>query len=328
MEGTINNFGDLFGIYHLFDSTTIEVKYSDTPEDWQEYYIKKQKLLNNTDQTILKQQVQQDIDEAMSVLENFAEFGNMPLINHFVSKALWILDRSPHYGQCYYILTVILLHLQEDHALTVVKEGRRMDPSFEPLILLENTIIQDMLIEEEEESTTSSSFVSPFTTTETSSSVAPIPIHSSSSSNNNNNNNSNSLENSSFSFSYSSMSGFLSGRRRSSLVSRVPVLDYDETTLSMPLLKILNSLFDEFDKDKDDMLNFEELDHFVYSTNGQHPSKEWLLAMGQRYGCDEHGWLTRDGYLTFFLEQTINDQDETRKDISAHGYDGWSLQKS
>lgn len=210
-----------------------------------------------------------------------------------------------------------------------------MDPSFEPLIILENTIIQDMLIEES--SSSSSSFLSPLTTTNeinetsiTSSSVAPIPINSSSSSNNNSNhfNYSNSLEHSSFSFSYNSMNGFLNGRRRSSLISRIPLLDHDETTLSVPLLKVLNSLFDEFDKDKDDMLNFDELDHFVFSTNGQHPSKEWLLAMGRRYGCNEHGWLTRDGYLTFFLEQTINDQDETRKDISAHGYDGWSLQKS
>lgn len=50
--------------------------------------------MNDTDQNILKQQVQQDIDEAMSVLENFAEFGNMPLINHFVSKALWILGNN------------------------------------------------------------------------------------------------------------------------------------------------------------------------------------------------------------------------------------------
>ncbi|KAI9299630.1 hypothetical protein BJ944DRAFT_253705 [Cunninghamella echinulata] len=275
------------------------------------------------------------MDEAMSVLENFAEFGNMPLINHFVSKALWILDRSPHYGKCYYILAIVLLHLQEDYALIVIKEGKRMDPSFEPLITLENTILQDMNFTESSSLSSSPSYVSPFTTT-AASTVAPIPITTSSNSETSvghhyhQNHNSYGHQNSysSLSFSYGSMNSFFSGRRRSSLISRAPVLDDDETSLSKPLLDVLNSLFDDFDQDKDNVLNFEELDRFVFATNGQHPSREWLLAMGKRYGCNEQGWLTRDGYLTFFLEQTVNDQDETRKDIAAHGYNRFSLRKS
>ncbi|CAO3592512.1 unnamed protein product [Absidia cylindrospora] len=114
-------------------------------------------------------------------------------------------------------------------------------------------------------------------------------------------------------------------RRRSSL--KLPVLDPDGTALSSPLLQVLHTLFTEFDKDQDDALRHEELDHYVFSTNGQHPSDEFLSAMGQRFGANEKGWLTKEGFLAFYLEQTLGDQDETRKDMAAHGYDRWTLRK-
>ncbi|ORX55115.1 hypothetical protein DM01DRAFT_257628 [Hesseltinella vesiculosa] len=115
-------------------------------------------------------------------------------------------------------------------------------------------------------------------------------------------------------------------RRRSSVKVPLPVLDHDETALSEPLLGVLDALFAKYDVDHDQSLCPEELDAFVFATNGQHPGDEWLEAFSQRFGANESGWLTKDGFLAFYLEQTLGDQDETRKDIQAHGYDAYTLQ--
>lgn len=87
----------------------------------------------------------------------------------------------------------------------------------------------------------------------------------------------------------------ISQRRRSSL--KLPVLDPDGTALSSPLLQVLDTLFAAYDKDQDDALRNEELDHYVFSTNGQHPSQDFLEAMGQRFGANDKGWLTKAGFM-------------------------------
>ncbi|OBZ87215.1 hypothetical protein A0J61_04733 [Choanephora cucurbitarum] len=97
--------------------------------------------------------------------------------------------------------------------------------------------------------------------------------------------------------------------------------------LSPELIAVLLEIFHRFDKDKDNCLNFEELDRFVFSTNGQHPPHSFLQQFGQRFGSNEHGWLTKEGFLAFYLEQTLDDVHETRKDIRAHGYDCSRLKK-
>jgi Ca2+-binding EF-hand superfamily protein len=75
------------------------------------------------------------------------------------------------------------------------------------------------------------------------------------------------------------------------------VLDPDGTALSPPLLQVLDTLFAAYDKDQDDALRNEELDHYVFSTNGQHPSQDFLEAMGQRFGANDRGWLTKAGFM-------------------------------
>lgn len=67
--------------------------------------------------------------------------------------------------------------------------------------------------------------------------------------------------------------------------------------LSPELLKVLLEIFYTFDEDKDDCLNPKELDLFVYSTNGQHPPNTFIEQMGQRFGANEMGWLTKKGFL-------------------------------
>jgi Ca2+-binding EF-hand superfamily protein len=75
----------------------------------------------------------------------------------------------------------------------------------------------------------------------------------------------------------------------------IPVLVNEN--LSPELLKVLFEIFHTFDKDKDDCLDPKELDLFVFSTNGQHPPTSFIEQMGQRFGANEKGWLTKKGFL-------------------------------
>lgn len=68
-------------------------------------------------------------------------------------------------------------------------------------------------------------------------------------------------------------------------------------SLSPELLNVLLEIFERFDEDCDDCLNPKELDHFVFSTNGQHPPDSFIQQMGQRFGANRSGWLTKKGFL-------------------------------
>ncbi|SAM05557.1 hypothetical protein [Absidia glauca] len=101
----------------------------------------------------------------------------------------------------------------------------------------------------------------------------------------------------------------------------------DNNTLSAPLSDTLLEIFAAFDKDKDNALNNRELGNFIFETNGSHPPAPFLRQMGQRFGSNARGWLTKEGFLAFYLEQTLDDPSETRNDLGVHGYDPHSLKK-
>ncbi|KAI9283077.1 hypothetical protein BC943DRAFT_281087, partial [Umbelopsis sp. AD052] len=97
--------------------------------------------------------------------------------------------------------------------------------------------------------------------------------------------------------------------------------------LTPKLAEVLNEIFETFDQDHDGALNNEELGNFIFTTNGSHPPPQFLVQIAQRFGGTERYWLTKDGFLAFYLEQTLDDPTETRSDLSVHGYDGQTLQK-
>ncbi|CAO3650993.1 unnamed protein product [Cunninghamella echinulata] len=101
----------------------------------------------------------------------------------------------------------------------------------------------------------------------------------------------------------------------------------EENELSTPLKEVLLEIFRRFDKDNDNALNNQELRKFIFETNGSHPPPPFLRQMGQRFGSNSKGWLTKEGFLAFYLEQTLDDPTETRNDIGVHGYDPNSLKK-
>ncbi|CAO3585583.1 unnamed protein product [Absidia cylindrospora] len=105
-----------------------------------------------------------------------------------------------------------------------------------------------------------------------------------------------------------------------------PPLLVNNNTLSALLASTLLKIFSRLDQDKDDALNIRELDDFIYHTNGSHLPIMFLQKMAQRFGSDAHGWLTRNGFLAFYLEQTLDDPSKTRNDIGVYGFDPLSLE--
>ncbi|KAG0228584.1 hypothetical protein BGW42_002074 [Actinomortierella wolfii] len=107
----------------------------------------------------------------------------------------------------------------------------------------------------------------------------------------------------------------------STMTDGAPLLDSSKS-LSAPLKAALTSIFNTFDKDKDGALSPQELSDFVFKTNGQRPPQAFLTQMGIQFGQNAKGYLTLEGFFNFFLEQTIDDPLETRRDLEKHGWDG------
>lgn len=101
----------------------------------------------------------------------------------------------------------------------------------------------------------------------------------------------------------------------------------EENQLSKALEQVLEEVFNKFDQDQDGALNPKELDSFIFTTNGAHPPAAFLRQMGLRFGANKKGWLSKDGFLAFYLEQTLDDPSETRNDLGVHGYDPQTLKQ-
>lgn len=107
----------------------------------------------------------------------------------------------------------------------------------------------------------------------------------------------------------------------STMTDAAPLLD-NAKELSNRLKAALTAIFNNFDKDKDGSLSPAELSEFVFKTNGSRPPAAFLSQMGIQFGKDAKGYLTLEGFFNFFLEQTLEDPIETRRDLEKHGWDG------
>lgn len=85
------------------------------------------------------------------------------------------------------------------------------------------------------------------------------------------------------------LSGYTGNQHEASLLQN--------DSLSPELTDALSEIFDTFDKDKDGALRAEELGKFILETNGSRPPPQFLRQMGQRFGCNGRGWLTKAGFL-------------------------------
>ncbi|KAI9267866.1 hypothetical protein BY458DRAFT_587060 [Sporodiniella umbellata] len=259
---TVRDFGDLFEIYTIFNTSASEIsldselvsKFGKEPASWRQYYISKNKQ-NDEEDAVLIDQADHEYSQAQVQLKSFQENGNMNILSHVASKMIWILDVFPAHGGCYYILGFVLFvlnHLEE--ATILLQMGRAVDPTFEPFDDLEDEIERIV-------------------------------------------------------------AGY---RGEEDLLT-------EDNQLSPILKDVLSEIFKKFDQDGDNALNTKELDRFIFTTNGSHPPLAFLRQMGLRFGANTQGWLTKEGFLAFYLEQTLDDPSETRNDLNVHNYDPQSL---
>ncbi|KAI8074918.1 hypothetical protein BC940DRAFT_286981 [Gongronella butleri] len=277
-------FGDLFGIYGMFKSTPVEVtmdvakQFGTSPSNWRVYYEEKRRRLAEQQFTNHDwQQIDAEVNHAMQELDRCPEQGDILLFNHLLPRTLWILDRVPGHGPCYYILAKMLYFLQHDQLHDVIVEGTRLAPDYQPLRQLKITIDEER-------------WMTPF-----------VAHHDAPQSHHPHHHllHPDAATTDADLFDTSALSAALPSphRRRSSVKVPLPVLDHDDTALSEPLRRVLDELFTRFDTDADDALCPHELDAFVFATNGQHPGDEWLDAFSLRFGANDNGWLTRDGLM-------------------------------
>ncbi|KAJ1676014.1 hypothetical protein EV182_000083 [Spiromyces aspiralis] len=105
------------------------------------------------------------------------------------------------------------------------------------------------------------------------------------------------------------------------LQGKVPLLK-DPNTLSDALISALQHLFSRFDKDRDNKLSIRELSSLVSVTNGSPPHpmaiKQMIASLERTPRATS---LTWDGFKAFFLVQSLQDPEETRKDLNKLGFD-------
>ncbi|KIO20391.1 hypothetical protein M407DRAFT_245828 [Tulasnella calospora MUT 4182] len=71
---------------------------------------------------------------------------------------------------------------------------------------------------------------------------------------------------------------------------------------------------------KDAYLTDSGLDRYATETNGQPFTTETKDELKEMIDCDDQGRLTLEGFFQIYQLQTENDEEETWKDLSTHGF--------
>ncbi|KAJ1961424.1 hypothetical protein IWQ62_003875 [Dispira parvispora] len=91
--------------------------------------------------------------------------------------------------------------------------------------------------------------------------------------------------------------------------------------ISDALKNALTVLFQRYDRDRDGVWNIRELREFVLLTNGTNPSLAMLQQLCATFSSQPTKGLTFDGLCEFFVQQSLQDHEETRQDLAKHGFD-------
>ncbi|KAG2205826.1 hypothetical protein INT47_004009 [Mucor saturninus] len=104
-----------------------------------------------------------------------------------------------------------------------------------------------------------------------------------------------------------------------------PVYDLmvDEETgdLRPKVDKILEEIFNNFDKDKDGKWNLKEIQEFATATNGRPFEDSVIEEIVESFEVDEENALLYSGFYQMYYMQTLSEPAETLKDFKKHGYD-------
>ncbi|KAL7750390.1 hypothetical protein RI367_004163 [Sorochytrium milnesiophthora] len=81
----------------------------------------------------------------------------------------------------------------------------------------------------------------------------------------------------------------------------------------------LAAVFSQYDKDGDAAWSDVELGTFIEFMNGARPSQAFLRHFAGMFGCNRRGYLTLDGLCEFYLQQSLNEPEETLRDLAKLG---------
>ncbi|CAO3640234.1 unnamed protein product [Cunninghamella blakesleeana] len=96
----------------------------------------------------------------------------------------------------------------------------------------------------------------------------------------------------------------------------------DDTDNFLPRVEeILKEIFTQFDKDKDNVWNTEDLQSFAEATNGRPFDQASLDEIAESFDVDDNNNLTFRGFYEMYHIQTLSDPEETLNDFKKHGYD-------
>lgn len=85
-------------------------------------------------------------------------------------------------------------------------------------------------------------------------------------------------------------------------------------------VQALEEIFARFDKDGDGGWSDDEFDQYHRFVNGTPISPTVVINFKREYGTTDSGAFSLDGFVTFYVEQTIDDAEETWKDLTKLGY--------
>ncbi|KXS13308.1 hypothetical protein M427DRAFT_34162 [Gonapodya prolifera JEL478] len=233
-----------------------------------------------------------------ALLQEFDESGrkNLGLLADAANGALAVVEHSPSLVQPYHILSFVAFITNNlTHATRITALGRSLDPSFEPLADLQKEIAD---VQQKTGLDTGSG--------EGSSEQVPLLVSTPGSS---------------------------------------------RPTLSPPFTRLLHDLHARYDLDRDGVLNHSELSTLVQAANGTKPQPRQMEGLVQAFGVPGAGvsdagsggkkangrdkgkssrakkaGLDVVGLAEFFLVQTLEDADETRRDLEKLGYSPKTLE--
>jgi hypothetical protein len=83
---------------------------------------------------------------------------------------------------------------------------------------------------------------------------------------------------------------------------------------------VLEEVFTRFDKDGDGGWTDDEFDQYHQFVNGTPINPMVIINFKHQYGTTADGNFSLEGFVTFYVDQTIDDADETWKDLGKLGY--------
>jgi tetratricopeptide (TPR) repeat protein len=118
---------------------------------------------------------------------------------------------------------------------------------------------------------------------------------------------------------YSELAGEID-RLRNTLGNENRMLLIDDGDLSVSFKSILCRLFEKFDHDQDGVWSPREFQNYIKTTNDSTPALSTVLQVMKQLSCTDQGYLLPEGFCEFYFQQTLQDPEETYRDLVRHGF--------